>query len=242
MLKALREGRPGTAMKSFRQQLTEQEMHQVVMFVRDEFMTNKRENTRYHIPENGWFNHEVNRDAFTFALGEIALDTPWEDLTEQQRAGKELFMRSCVTCHDRAQVENEGVIWEARPLSYPRNQYSHLDPDAVSEASPYALHDRAALVQSETLDVKQQKGKFLFEQNCAFCHAADGSGKNWIGSFIQPHPRNLSDTAFLSRLEKPELMKKIANGVEGTAMPAWKTVLSNEQIEALAEYLLSQKI
>jgi len=242
MIDAVRDGKPGTAMKGFKQLLSEAEITQVVSFVRQVFIQNKEKNTVYHSRENGWENHQRYRDAFPFVSGEIALDTPWESLSEIQRKGKQLFMSSCVSCHDRATVKQQGLVWESRPLSYPRNQYSHktADIDTTSSASPYALHDKKMDTRTNHKDPRYLQGQQLFQQNCTFCHANDGSGKNWIGQFILPHPRDLTQAAFLGEQTIASLSQKISEGVKGSAMPAWKTVMSPDQIDAIAFYLLSQ--
>ena len=137
----LQEGKPGTAMKSFRGVITDLEMDQVAMFVADEFVRRKAPNTRYHTPENGWPEHERYRDAFPFATGEIPGEQPWATLTEAQVRGKRLYLSGCVSCHERGERGRETVIWDARPLSYPRNNYSHTAPpelDAMTAPAPTA--------------------------------------------------------------------------------------------------------
>jgi cytochrome c oxidase cbb3-type subunit 3 len=243
MLQTVTNGKPGTAMKSFSRSLTTDQIEAVVDFVRREFMKNKAENTRYHTVENGWPNHERYRAAFPFALGEIALDTPGEKLTEEQRQGKKMFLQSCVTCHDRARVNDEGVIWEPKAVSYPRNQYSHReqergdtsDVDTTSGASPYAKHEMAPEI--ENLTASEKRGEKLFQDNCAFCHAADGTGKNWIGSFLDSHPRDLTDDEFMTSMTRSRLKNVIRNGLPGTTMSAWNGVLKNEQIESIIDYI-----
>ncbi len=83
-------------------------------------MRDARPNIINHTKENGWENHQKYAAAFPFANGEIPLDTPWAQLTEEQQQGRQLFMQSCISCHDRAVVMDEGAIWELRALSYPR--------------------------------------------------------------------------------------------------------------------------
>lgn len=237
MISALQNGIPGTAMQSFRSVLSKEEIGAVVDFVRRKFMEEQAPNTRYHTEENGWFDHQRYVDAFPFALGEIALDTPWESLNASQRRGKQLFLQSCITCHDRAHVKDEGVVWDARPLSYPRNGYSHKNPqDSLSGATPYARNEEPPHL--EKLSPQEQRGKELFEQNCAFCHAMNGTGKNWIGRFLEPHPRNLAEAPRMQAMNIDKLSQAIADGVVGSAMPAWKTVLSEEQIHTVAAYVL----
>lgn len=230
-------GRPGTAMKSFRGVLDTSEMQLVAEFVATEFIERKAGNTRYHIPENGWDNHERYAAAFPFAKGEIALSRPWELLTPEQVAGKQLYLASCVSCHDRGAPEDDAVAWDARPLSYPRNHYSPADPpvDAMTSASPYAKHDVPKKIRGLTREEK--RGERLFLANCAFCHGADGTGKNWIGSFLEPHPRNLTDSAVMAGMSRSRLIGVIREGLPGTSMPAWKSVFNAAEMRAVAAYV-----
>jgi len=235
MIQAVTYGSQGSAMQGFSHLLDTAEIAAVVDFVRDQFMRRQAKNTRYHTVENGWEGHdEKYAAAYPFALGEIALDTPFESLTENQKLGWQLFMQGCVSCHDRAQVLQEGDIWQKRPVSFPRNQYSHLQPDAVSSASIYAEHDKGPSLGK--LTAQEQRGQEFFKANCAFCHGLDGSGQNWIGSYVEPHPRDLRnlkrDQWPLSRIERA-----IAKGVTGSAMPAWQHVLQEEEISAVARYV-----
>ncbi|MDH3327518.1 MAG: c-type cytochrome [Gammaproteobacteria bacterium] len=201
-------------------------------------MQQKLKNTRYHTEENGWFNHEKYKIAYPFATGEIPLDIADEKLSEIQRSGKQLFLASCISCHDRGKVNQDGVIWESRPLSWPRNKYTHKQvdkADAISQASPYALHDiqKVYVPGSDS----EKKGQIIFQNNCAFCHAPDGSGKHWIGQFIEPHPKNFTEKSIQVTYSKQELKTIISNGKENTAMPAWRYVLSEEQIEYVISYM-----
>lgn len=238
IIATLQSGRPGTAMKSFASVLSEKEIGAVARFVFEEFVVSKAANTHYHTAENGWPNHDRYRIAFPFAIGEISLSQPWETLSAEQARGKRLFLESCVTCHDRGAQANADPAWDARPLSYPRNNFSFSVPqkvDATASASPYALHDIPPKLKQLTR--LEKKGEKLFQANCAFCHAADGTGKNWIGSFLEPHPRNLRDAEFMSRITRQHFVNVVREGLPNTSMPAWKSVLSAPEIEAVAEYV-----
>ncbi len=237
MIETVLKGKPGTAMQSFANTLSRQDIAMVVDFVRKEFMQEQKPNTRYHTAENGWPDHQRYQKAFPFALGKIPLDTPSEQLTEEQRQGKHLFMNACVSCHDRATVNQEGAIWEPYAVSYPRNEYKHTTAgiDTSSGATPYAKHDNKP--ELSDLSPEEQQGEQLFQKNCSFCHAADGTGKNWIGSFLSPHPRNLTDPQVMSTMTKARLKTVIQEGLPGTTMSAWKNVLNNEQIESIIAYI-----
>jgi len=252
MIARVTEGRDGSAMMAFASVLNRAEIEAVVDYVRAVFIAGDATNTRYHIPENGWDDHERYAPAFPFALGEIALDTPWEQLTPVQREGRQLFLTSCVTCHDRSKVIDEGELWDPRAVSFPRGGYSHKtagerdspdtgseagrEIDAVSSATPFARHDVAP--QVEGLTPQQQLGEQLFQANCAFCHGATATGRNWIGSFLQPHPRDLTDAEAMAGMDHQRLQQVIAEGLPGTTMPAWRGVLSSDEIDAVAAYVM----
>ncbi|WP_275097257.1 c-type cytochrome [Sedimenticola hydrogenitrophicus] len=239
MLQAIREGRPGTAMKPFSRLLSEAEMELVADFIREEFILQRLPNTHYHSRENGWANHQRYQPAFPFADGRIPLDRPWEQLTPGQRQGKRLFLGSCISCHDRARVSDEGEPWAPDAVSYPRTSFATgdflLPPDALTGASPFARHDIARSL--DLLPEPARQGGELFLANCAFCHGADGSGRNWIGTFLEPHARDLTDDRFMAGMTPQRLRQVILHGLEGTSMPAWRSVLSDSQVESLILYI-----
>ncbi|MDR2877947.1 MAG: c-type cytochrome [Chromatiales bacterium] len=238
MIAAVSAGRPDTAMKSFSAVLNPEQIEAVVDFVRSSFIESKKANTAYHIAANGWPDHERYRDAYPFALGEIALDTRDENLSVAERRGKRLFMSACITCHDRAHLEDDRTLWAPRAVSYPRAGYMHREGgrlDSETGATPYARHDHAPALADANARVR--RGERIFQDNCAFCHGADGSGGNWIGSFLQPQPRDLTNVDAMKKMDSVRLRAAIASGVEGSAMPAWRTVLADDEIDAVAAYV-----
>ncbi|MBL8488042.1 MAG: c-type cytochrome [Rhodocyclaceae bacterium] len=235
----LRQGRPGTAMKSFARVISAREIEDVARFVHEAFVRDKAVNTRYHTPENGWPGHERYRAAYPFATGEIPLSREWESLDPSQAEGKRLYLSACVSCHDRGAPGDDGVAWDARPLSYPRNGFSLANPppgvDALAGASPYARHDVVPRLRG--LSAAEKRGERLFQANCAFCHGADGSGRNWIGAFLEPHPRDLRDAGFMVGMTRERLARTIAEGLPDTSMPAWRDVLKPAEIDAIVDYV-----
>lgn len=233
----VRAGRAGTAMKAFGNVIPESEIRAVAYFVFDEFVRRKSGNTRYHTAENGWPKHEKYRAANPFALGEVSLTARPETLSAALRAGRNLFLSSCISCHDRGKADGKALEWASRPLSYPRNNYDHRRPevDAATSATPYHLHDSPPKLNHA--GPSASAGERLFQQNCAFCHAADGTGKGWIGSFMDPPARNLTDSAIMGTMTRARLAKTIRDGIPGTSMPAWKSVLTPEQIDAIVAYV-----
>jgi cytochrome c oxidase cbb3-type subunit 3 len=238
MLQAVRDGHPGTGMRSYRGLLAPKEIEAVVDFVRSEFMEAHAPNTHYHTAANGWLNHDRYKAAFPFVLGQIPLDAPASALSPEQQAGRQLYRTTCVTCHDQPITAGQDAIWESRPLSYPRNNYPYgpgMAIDAMASASPYLKHEHKP--QIEGMTPAEKKGESLFQGNCSFCHGADGTGRNWIGSFLEPHARDLTQKGLLPGLTPDGLRRVILEGLPGTSMPAWKSVLSSQQVDAVVAYV-----
>jgi cytochrome c oxidase cbb3-type subunit 3 len=266
VVETLLHGRPGTAMATFRGTLTPREMSLVARFVVEEFAARRAANTRYHTADNGWPDHERFRDAFLFVRDPAALHRAPEELTEAESRGRRLYLSTCISCHETG-AKDDAVAWDARPVSYPmdghdcvschdRSRYPErglvpLPPPAsyhgaaglvrpsdeasASAESPYSVHDQPVALAGAT--PQQERGQALYLRNCAFCHAADGTAKHWIGRFLEPHPRDLTDPAFRASLSREELERRIEAGLPGTAMPTWRNVLKQEEIGAIAAYI-----
>lgn len=231
-------GRDGTAMVSFASVLDADEARAVAEYIQRAFMTADRVDARYHSPENGWTDHDRYAAAFPFIDGRIPLSTPWETLTDAQRRGRKLYDAACVSCHDQPNTGSSGGLeWELRAVSYPRDHFSHREPnhDLISGASPYARHDVPP--DPTGLSADALAGRPLYQDNCAFCHAADGTGRNWIGSFLEPRPRDLTDPGFRLAQDAAAMEQRILHGIPGTSMPAWKDVLGPEEIAAIVAYI-----
>ncbi len=227
---------------AFSDRLNPRQIGAVVDYVRSAFMAEKKLNMRYHSPENGWYDHERrNHLAYPFVLGEIPIDRPWSELSADERKGRRLFMSTCITCHDRPRADRPGPLWDGSAVSFPRGGYSHRSQnegrlvDATSSATPYSLHDRRPQVAD--LSGGERRGEALFQANCAFCHAADGTGKGWIGAFLKRHPRNLTDSEAMSHLSREGMRRVIRDGLPGTTMSAWGTVLKSAEIDDLVAYI-----
>ncbi len=263
MLSAIRTGRPGTAMTSFSRVLTAEDMAAVIDYVTTELMSKERRDLRYHSAENGWNNHQRYEPAFDFVLGNVPVNTPWKQLSPRQRIGKNLFLSACITCHEANASQPGPLEWSPRAVSYPRSTDTCLDchaarppellpPTGATQnalrhtaesqvsaidlaVSPYLAH--AQPQPDAGLSEAQTRGKALFLANCAFCHAADGSGRNWIGSFLEPRPRDLRRNYFPGITSGSDLIEVIRHGIPGTSMPAWKNALTEEEITDLVDFL-----
>jgi cytochrome c oxidase cbb3-type subunit 3 len=234
---AIANGRPNTAMKPFATVLTAAELDAVAAFVRHEFIERRAANTRYHTAANGWANHERYAAAFPFATREISLAVPPEQLTEAQQAGRRLFLAVCVTCHDqRIETGNESA-WQIRPITYPPDFYLLAESgrvDADDAFDPHQRHEQAPAIGG--LTARQKRGAALYANNCAHCHAEDGSGRNWRGAFLEPHPPDFT-LPRTPRWTQAQLVQSIAAGKANSSMPAFGAVLTRAEMAAIAAYM-----
>jgi len=81
------------------------------------------------------------------------------------------------------------------------------------------------------------KAAVFFLQNCATCHGTSGDGEGPRAYFINPPPRNFLLESSRQRLNRPLLFDAISRGRTGSEMPAWRTVLSEQEIANLAEFV-----
>ena len=84
----------------------------------------------------------------------------------------------------------------------------------------------------------------LYDQSCANCHGTDGRGNGPAAAALNPAPRDFTrgvykfrSTAAGSVPSDEDLYRAVALGLPGTSMPAWKGILSEAQIRALAAYV-----
>ena len=149
----------------------------------------------------------------------------------------------CTSCHQETpRAAPTSAAHPQRPATHtfalPDGSVPLQSPQAAGTdgvAGGYLVHDQPpALANASPLE---RRGEALFQKNCAFCHAADGTSKGWIGSFLEPHPRDLTSAQQMQDMTKERLAQSIREGLPGTSMPAWKGVLIPADIEALMAYI-----
>lgn len=82
-------------------------------------------------------------------------------------------------------------------------------------------------------------GADVFAANCAACHGPQGHGDGPAGAALDPAPKNLPDIA--AQVGDDYLYWRINAGKEGTAMVAWKGILTDEQIWQTVAFIRTLK-
>ncbi len=84
-----------------------------------------------------------------------------------------------------------------------------------------------------------QAGAQLYAANCAACHGAEAMGDGPAANSLNPRPQPLATE--MKALQDDYLFWRVAEGGAfppfSSAMPAWKTILSEEQMWQVIAYL-----
>jgi cytochrome c oxidase cbb3-type subunit 3 len=107
--------------------------------------------------------------------------------------------------------------------------YANEQMQKLKTANPGPKIDEATV--EVTTDAKMlENGKSTFLNTCSSCHRKDGGGD------IGP---NLTDEYWKHGGDIKSLFKIVTNGVPGTNMVAWGSVMSSEAIRNVASYVLT---
>jgi mono/diheme cytochrome c family protein len=82
-------------------------------------------------------------------------------------------------------------------------------------------------------------GATVFNTNCSACHGSQAHGDGPAGASLDPAPKNLVE---LSKVASDDyLFWRISTGRSGSAMVAWKGILTDEQIWQVIAYIHTLK-
>lgn len=102
----------------------------------------------------------------------------------------------------------------------------------------------AAVVLLPVVSGAQARGKATYDKWCASCHGDTGAGDGAGAAYMLPRPRDFTKAVYQIRTtasgELPtddDLRQVIANGMPGTAMPEWASVLDEKEREDVLAYL-----
>lgn len=94
------------------------------------------------------------------------------------------------------------------------------------------------------LPASAARGEAVYLKSCSACHGEDGSGAGPAAASLSPLPRNFTTGMFKFRStpsgELPtdaDLLRVLEKGVPGTAMPAWKGILTRQERSDVVAYL-----
>lgn len=97
----------------------------------------------------------------------------------------------------------------------------------------------ARFAQNPTPDTPEtiERGRALFQANCAICHGPRGLGDGPQAFILNPRPANLQ--LHVPQHAPGEVAYWLGQGIAGTAMPSWREQLSEEERWAIVRYLFA---
>jgi cytochrome c oxidase cbb3-type subunit 3 len=81
-----------------------------------------------------------------------------------------------------------------------------------------------------------EKGKAIYEKNCAACHGDQGKGDGPTGKAIVPRATDFTSRAS-KRKSDAQLLLAIREGRPPSAMTGWKGKLSDQEIDDVLAYV-----
>lgn len=97
-----------------------------------------------------------------------------------------------------------------------------------------------ATLQPGVLLASTEEVKQRFSLYCSVCHGDKGDGRSHAQQGLVPPPRDFTARSFAAAVTRERLIAAIGNGVPGTAMVAWQSEFDHEEIEELADFILSE--
>ncbi len=115
-------------------------------------------------------------------------------------------------------------------------------PEATPDSPPPHVFDEAEGGHSggsgKTL------GETVYKHMCGFCHGLDGNGGGKATDYLFPWARDFRKGVFKHRSTPSgslpldeDIARTISRGIPGTAMPAWGGALSEEETQAVVQYI-----
>jgi len=129
---------------------------------------------------------------------------------------------------------------------------SHMQEGEGPQAKFYRLYQDpltnvpSKFSGSEMPDSRPQPGGYaLYRRNCLHCHGVSGAGDGPTAPFLYPPPRDyrlglfkFTSTPYKARPARDDLRRTIRNGLHGTSMPAFHSLMTDVEIEQVIDYVM----
>jgi len=133
-------------------------------------------------------------------------------------------------------------------LDIARSLYARIGYEQPTELWQPEPHLYADLTWPPGADVSPDTpaGERIYRQRCAVCHGPDGQGNGPAAPSLIPRPRDFTQGQFKYKSTPPgqpsreaDLIHTVANGLQASAMPYWKDLLTETEIREVVSFIKS---
>jgi len=259
VVSAIRDGVAGTSMSAYGARFDEKTLNGISNFVYERFILIKDSSVKTKNEKDGRAIYEKHCSAChgdngnTAVWARNALNPAPRNFTAPQ-SKVELTLERMITSVTYGRAGTAMMSFEKRlsgeqiqaVVGFIRQTFMQIDESLIKEKPPVTeiATDPVNMVLPfpNGLTGNPEKGKQFFQNNCFTCHGKEGDGKGPRAHFNIPRPRDFTSVDSRRTLNRPRLFKGISHGKARTVMPAWSTVLSDQQIADVAEYVYQRFI
>lgn len=231
--RAIKEGRPGTAMPAWGQVLNELQIGDVMDFIRTLTPPRPPSLTGERLSiENG---RRIYKKDCAECHGKTGhADT---DAAKVLRPRPRKFADPV----EMARVD-DGRMYAAIKLGRPGTSMGGwgglLNPAEIIDVMRYVrtlTEPLPAVVTKKDLDV--MVGERIYKENCTGCHGIKGDANTALGRALIPRPRNFTNPKEMANLDRKKMIEAVTHGKPGTAMAPWNGILNPEDIRRVTLYI-----
>jgi len=231
MYRAIKEGRPGTAMAAWSTVLGEMEIGDVIDYIRGFGASAQLAPAKLSL--------EIGRRIYAKDCASCHGASGRAD-TEAAKVLKPA--PSSLSDPIRLARLDDGrlylAIFRGRPGTAMGGWREILDPAEIIDLMRYVRTLAAPLPAGMTpaeLDVRV--GEQIYATYCVDCHGERGNGETPLGSHLSPHPRDFTAKALMASAGDEQLANSISRGRPGTAMAPWEGILTGDDVRRVVAYI-----
>lgn len=223
--------------------LTDEEVKALTIFLKS------RRGFNYAETNLDRYRATLNKGQVTPQTPPVGEKTPAPTSTDPVARGEQLINeRACVACHKLGDKDGgiapdlsfEGLVkenkWVAAHFKDPRA----IVPDSIMPTFSFSDADFQSMTEylmgqkkTPSLNSPQE----IYQNLCLRCHGDKGDGHGTIATYLDPYPRDFTNSGFMNSKTQERFVNSIKNGVPGTSMPAWGKVLNDQQVVGILDYI-----
>jgi cbb3-type cytochrome c oxidase subunit III len=153
------------------------------------------------------------------------------DLTTTVRSRSDTILKKIITGEGRQTItgrDRHNLLSDSMPEW----------KDVFSESQVKALIAYLRFLGSKKHDLMgdPEVGMQIYQKYCQVCHGVEGDGDGIMTKLMGITPMDHTNPNETNRLNNEELVRSILDG-KGRFMPAWRGILSQDDVEALVSYI-----